>query len=101
MTLSARNTWRRGRLCTDDFLVLRSAAFSIEKQDTSLRRSTVRTAEPSLSLGNPYREGRLCTLDILVLTSLDKVLFILRILFNFFTKQGTVFRRSTVPNLPF
>ncbi len=36
------------------------------------------------------------TVDLLVLTSLDKLLFILKILFAFFTKQATFMRRSTV-----
>jgi hypothetical protein len=38
--------------------------------------------------------------DLLVLTSLDQLLFILKILFNFITKQATSTRRSTVLSLP-
>jgi hypothetical protein len=43
--------------------------------------------------------GRLSTVDLLVLTSLDKLVFELKI-FSFFTKQATLMRRSTVPGLP-
>ncbi len=49
--------------------------------------------------GNPYWRGRLSTVDLLVLTSLDRVLFILKILFNFLKKQATLTRRSTVLSL--
>ncbi len=45
--------------------------------------------------------GRLTTVDRLVLTSLDKLKFTLKILFNFVTKQATLMRRPTVMNLPF
>jgi hypothetical protein len=40
------------------------------------------------------------TVDLLVLTSLDRPLFILKILFTFFIKQPTLMRRSTVLSLP-
>jgi hypothetical protein len=33
-------------------------------------------------------------------TSLDQLIFTLKILFTFFTKQATLMRRSTVMNLP-
>jgi hypothetical protein len=51
--------------------------------------------------GNPYWRGGLSTVDLLVLTSLDQLLFLLKILFTLFTKQATLMRRSTVPSLPF
>jgi hypothetical protein len=56
-----------------------------------------------LRAGNPD-QGSLTegegSLDLLVLTILDQLLFILKILFTFTTKQRTLTRRSTVPNLP-
>ncbi len=45
-------------------------------------------------------KGRLSTVDLLVLTSLDQVIFIMKILFNFVTKQTTLMRRSTVLSVP-
>jgi hypothetical protein len=45
-------------------------------------------------------KGRLSAVELLVLTSLDQLLFILKILFTFFTKQATLMRRSTVLSLP-
>jgi len=42
----------------------------------------------------------LSTVDLLVFISLDQVLFVLKILFTFFTKQVTSMRRSTVLTLP-
>jgi hypothetical protein len=45
-------------------------------------------------------EGRLNTVDLLVLTSLDQLIFILKILFTCFTQQATLMRRSTVLSLP-
>jgi len=50
--------------------------------------------------GKPYRRGRLSTVNLLVLTSLDQLIFKLKILFTFFTKQATLMRRSTVLSLP-
>ncbi len=50
--------------------------------------------------GNPYRRGQISTVDLLVLTSFDKLLYILKILFSYFTKQVTPIRRSTVLSLP-
>jgi hypothetical protein len=38
--------------------------------------------------------------DLLVLTSLNQLLFILKILLTFVTKQPTLMRRSTVLSLP-
>ncbi len=38
--------------------------------------------------GNPYRSGRISTVDLLLLTSLDKLLFVLKILFSFFYKTS-------------
>ncbi len=45
--------------------------------------------------------GRLSTVDLLVITSLDQLIFILKILLNFFAKQATLVRRPTVKTLPF
>ncbi len=51
--------------------------------------------------GKAYWRGRLSTVDLLVLTSLDQLLFILKILFTYVTKQAaTLMRRSTVLSLP-
>ncbi len=43
--------------------------------------------------------GWLSTFDLLVLISLDQIVFTLKILLSFFTKQATLMRRSTVLNL--
>jgi hypothetical protein len=53
-----------------------------------------------LKAGKTYCGGRLSTVDLLVLTSLDLLVFILKILFSFFTKQATLMTRSTVLSLP-
>jgi hypothetical protein len=45
-------------------------------------------------------KGRLSTVDLLVLTSLDQLLFILKILFAFLETLATLMRRSTVLNHP-
>ncbi len=50
--------------------------------------------------GKPYWWGRISTVDLLGLTSLDQVLFTLKILFTFFTKQPILNRRSTVLSIP-
>ncbi len=50
--------------------------------------------------GKSTKRERLSTVDLLVLTSLDQLLFILKILFSFVTKQATLKRRSTVLSLP-
>ncbi len=42
-----------------------------------------------------------CTVDLLELTSLDKLIFKLKILINFITKHFTIMRRSIVLSLPF
>jgi hypothetical protein len=42
----------------------------------------------------------LSTVNLLVLTSLDQLIFKLKILFTFVTKQVTLMRRSTVLSLP-
>ncbi len=47
-----------------------------------------------------YWRGRLGTVNLLVLTSLDQLLFKLKILWTFFTKQATLMRRSSVLSLP-
>ncbi len=43
---------------------------------------------------------RLSTIDLLVLTILDRLLFILKRLFNYVTKQVTLMRRSIVLSIP-
>ncbi len=53
-----------------------------------------------MRLGTFIERRRLSTVDLLVLTSLDQLLFILKILLTFFTKQATFMRRSTVLRLP-
>jgi hypothetical protein len=40
------------------------------------------------------------TVDLLILTSLDQLIFVLKVLFTLFTKQATLTRRSTVLSLP-
>jgi len=50
--------------------------------------------------GKPKWRGRLSTVDLLVITSLDQLLFKLKILPTFFTKQSILIRRSTVLSLP-
>ncbi len=50
--------------------------------------------------GKSYWRGRLSTVDLIVLTSLDQLLFKLKILWTFFTKQANIMRRSTVSSLP-
>ncbi len=44
---------------------------------------------------------KLSTVNLLVLTSLDQLIFILKILFTVVTRQADIKRRSTVPSLPF
>jgi len=53
-----------------------------------------------LHSGKSYWRERLSTVDLLVLTSLDLLVFKLKIIFSFFTKQATLMRRSTVLSLP-
>ncbi len=55
----------------------------------------------SLISGKSYRRGRFCTVDLLALTSLDQLLFILKISFSFLVKQPILMRRSTVLSLSF
>jgi hypothetical protein len=43
--------------------------------------------------------GRLSTVYLLVLTSLDQLLFLIKILFAYVTKQAALMRRSTVLSL--
>ncbi len=47
-----------------------------------------------------YWRGRLSTIDLLVLTSLDQLLFLLKILFSCFTKWANLMKRSMVLSLP-
>ncbi len=46
--------------------------------------------------GKLYRRGRISSVDLLVLTSLDQLLFILKLCISIFTKQPILMRRSTV-----
>ena len=57
-------------------------------------------AAVTVLLGKSYWGGRLSTVVLFVLTSLAQLIFILKILFSFFTKQATLVRRSTVLCLP-
>jgi hypothetical protein len=50
--------------------------------------------------GNPCSRERLSTTDILVLTSLDQLIFKLKILFTIIAKQGTLMWRLIVLSLP-
>jgi hypothetical protein len=50
--------------------------------------------------GDPYCRGRLSMVDLLVLTSLDQLIFVLKILFTLVSKQATLMRRSAVLSLP-
>jgi hypothetical protein len=50
--------------------------------------------------GNSYWRGRLSTVGLHVLTSLDQLIFTMKILCTFWAKQATLMRRSTVPSLP-
>ncbi len=50
--------------------------------------------------GNPNWRGWPSTVDLLVLTSLYQLVFILKILFTFVTKQTSLMRRSTVLSFP-
>ncbi len=50
--------------------------------------------------GKPYWRGRISTVDLLVLTSLDQLLFILKLYFSFNTKQPILMRRSIVLSHP-
>ncbi len=55
----------------------------------------------ALPVNREYWKGRISTtVDLLVLTSLDKLLFMLKILFIFATKQAILIRRSTILSLP-
>ncbi len=49
---------------------------------------------------NSYWRGRLRTVGLHVLTSLDQLIFTMKILCTFWAKQATLMRRSTVPSLP-
>ncbi len=49
----------------------------------------------------PLPKGRISTVGLLVLTSIDQLIFILKIVFTFVTKQAILTRRSTELSLPF
>jgi len=44
-------------------------------------------------------KGRLSTVDLLLIISLDRLVFVMKILFTFLQKQATSMRRSTVLSL--
>ncbi len=50
--------------------------------------------------GKTYSREKLSTVDLLILTSLEDLLFILKILITFVTKQPVLMRRSIVLSLP-
>jgi hypothetical protein len=50
---------------------------------------------------NPCRRGRISIVDLIVLTGLDQLLFILKILLTFVSKQATLMRRSIILSLYF
>jgi hypothetical protein len=50
-------------------------------------------------LGNPHLIRRFSTFDLLVITTFDQLFFLLKTLFIFYTKRGTLTRRSTVQSL--
>ncbi len=54
----------------------------------------------SVLSGNPYWWGRLSTVDLLVLSCLDQLIFSLKIVLTFVTKQASLMRWSAVPSLP-
>ena len=51
--------------------------------------------------GKPYWRGRLSTVDLLILTSLDQLIFILKVFIGILKKQVTLMRRSNVQSHPF
>jgi hypothetical protein len=54
----------------------------------------------SVQARKPYRKGRLSTVELLVLSSLDQLLFIMKALLTFLTKQSMSMRGSTVLCFP-
>jgi hypothetical protein len=46
-----------------------------------------------VNAGKSYSKGRLSTVDLLVLTSLEQLVFALKLLFLIVTKQATLMRR--------
>ncbi len=61
-----------------------------------LARRIILVDEP----GNPHCRGRISTIDHLALTSLYQLIFILKILSNFATKQAVLMRRLMEENQP-
>jgi hypothetical protein len=53
-----------------------------------------------MASGKSYRGVELSIADLLVLTSLDQLVFILKILFSYFSKHATLMRISAVLSLP-
>jgi len=51
--------------------------------------------------GNTHRRGRLSTVDLLLPTSQGQLIFILKLLVTFVTKQATLMRSRTVLCHPF
>jgi hypothetical protein len=60
------------------------------------------TVEEQITLFIISREPLLkdCTVNLLVLTSLNRFIFILKILFTYITKQVTLMTKSTIRSLP-
>jgi len=50
--------------------------------------------------GNPHRKERLSTIDLFVLTGSDQLIFVMKILFTFVTKQAALLKRTTLLSLP-
>ncbi len=81
---------------TSSIVQTRQGSFSSGQVTLSTNPFEIMNGQP----GKPYWRRRISTVDLLVLTSLDQLLFILKILFTFFTKQPTLMGRSTVLSLP-
>jgi ABC-type nickel/cobalt efflux system permease component RcnA len=60
----------------------------------------VKSISKIFQTGNPYLRGRTSTIDLLVPTSLEQLLFALKILFASFTRHAILMRRSVVQSLP-
>ncbi len=65
-----------------------------------MKGSPLRPFSQMLDQGTLNEGGRISTIDLLVLTSLDQLLFKLKVFFFFLTKQASLIKRSTVLSLP-
>jgi hypothetical protein len=54
----------------------------------------------TLAKDKPWNTNSISMVDLLVLTCLNLLILVLKILFDFVTKQTTLMRRSTVLSLP-